>query len=149
MKIHKQRIRSGAPITPQEKELESTIRNWQRTPESDPYKAGLEKLASHLKPTLEGYILKTAYNEFCYPSIEDAADELVDQGVAKIILVTTMLTPGGSHSEKEIPMEMKALQEKYPETNFVYAWPYDLEVFALTLSTHIKTHDSLQLTPSN
>ena len=47
MKIHKQRIRTGIDITSKEIELDSTIRNWERTPESDPYKSGLEKLATH------------------------------------------------------------------------------------------------------
>ena len=61
MRVHKQRVRSGTPITSEEKELDSTIRNWERTAESDPYKAGLEQLASHMESQLEGYILKTAY----------------------------------------------------------------------------------------
>ena len=69
MKIHKQRMLTGIDITSKEIELDSTIRNWERTPESDPYKSGLEKLANNLAPRLEGFILKTAYNEFCYPSI--------------------------------------------------------------------------------
>ena len=112
MKIHKQRVRTKAPITNQEKELESTIRKWERTPESDPYKAGLEKLAFHLAPQLEGFTLKTAYNEFCYPSIEEATDELIKDKVDKIILITTMVTPGGSHSEQEIPEEIEALRKK-------------------------------------
>ena len=137
MKIHKTRVRTGAPITPKEKELESTIRNWERTPESDPYKSGLEKLASHLALRLEGFILKTAYNEFCYPSIEKAADELVHQGVTEIILITTMITPGGSHSEIEIPEEVEALSLNYPNVNFQYAWPYDLDAFSILLSDHI------------
>lgn len=137
MKVHKQRLRMGTQITSREKELESTIRNWKRTPESDPYKSGLEKLASHLAPRLEGYILKTAYNEFCYPSIEQAADELADEGVTEVILITTMVTPGGSHSEKEIPEEKEALRRKYPKINFQYAWPYDLDAFSNLLFDHI------------
>lgn len=137
MKTHKSRLRMGTPITSKERELESTIRNWERTPESDPYKIGLEKLASHLGPRLEGYILKTAYNEFCYPSIEQAADELVEEGVTEVILITTMITPGGSHSEKEIPEEVQALRQKHPNVNFQYAWPYDLELFSNLLSEHI------------
>ncbi len=64
MKIHKQRVHSGIAITAQEKELDSTIRKWKRTPESDPYKAGFENLAAHMKPLLSDYILKIAYNEF-------------------------------------------------------------------------------------
>ncbi|MEK9627763.1 MAG: CbiX/SirB N-terminal domain-containing protein [Nitrospinota bacterium] len=137
MKIHKSRVRMGTPITPKEKELESIIRKWERTPESDPYKAGLEKLASYLSPRLNGFILKTAYNEFCYPSIEQAADELASEGINEIILITTMITPGGSHSEREIPEEVEALRSKYPDINFQYAWPYDLEQFSEFFANHI------------
>jgi len=137
MKVHKARVRSGTPITSKEIELDSTIRNWERTPESDPYKSGLEKLASHLAPKLEGFVLKTAYNEFCYPSIEQAAHELVNEGFTEVILITTMITPGGSHSETEIPEEVEALSLKYPNVNFQYAWPYDLDAFSVLLSDHI------------
>jgi sirohydrochlorin cobaltochelatase len=137
MKVHKQRIRMKTPITSQEKNLESIIRNWERTPESDPYKSGLEKLAAHLAPKLEHCILKTAYNEFCFPSIEQAADQLAEENVKEVILITTMITPGGSHSESEIPEEVDALRLKYPNMNFQYAWPYDLDIFSNLLSDHI------------
>ena len=136
-KVHKQRMQMGTPITSKEKDLESIIRNWERTPESDPYKSGLEKLAAHLAPRLDGYILKTAYNEFCFPSIEQAADQLAKENVKEVILITTMITPGGSHSEREIPEEVVALRIKYPKINFQYAWPYDLDVFSNLLSDHI------------
>jgi sirohydrochlorin cobaltochelatase len=137
MKIHKQRIRMKTPITSKEKDLESIIRKWERTPETDPYKSGLEKLAAHLAPRLEGYILKTAYNEFCFPSIEQAADQLAEENVNEVILITTMITPGGSHSEIEIPEEVDELRNKYPKMNFQYAWPYDLDIFSNLLSDHI------------
>jgi sirohydrochlorin cobaltochelatase len=139
MKINKQRIRSGAAITSQEKELESTIRNWERTPESDPYKTGLENLASYMEPNLDGYILKTAYNEFCYPSIETAVDELSQENISKIVIVTTMITAGGSHSEVEIPEELKELNSKYPDIDFQYAWSFGMDSFALFFTDHIKS----------
>ena len=69
-KVHKHRIRIGTPITSKEKELDKVIRFWTRSPATDPYKYGLEKLAAHLAPRLRDYILITAYNEFCYPSIK-------------------------------------------------------------------------------
>ncbi|MBT6661882.1 MAG: hypothetical protein HOB58_01830, partial [Nitrospina sp.] len=84
MRVHKGRIKSGGPITDHEIELDTTIRKWERTPENDPYKTGLESLASHMEAMLEGYVLKTAYNEFCYPGIEDAVDELSKENVTKI-----------------------------------------------------------------
>ena len=145
MKVHKQRVRTKTAITSKEKDLESIIRNWERTPESDPYKSGLEKLAVHLAPKLEHYILKTAYNEFCFPSIEQAADQLAEENVTEVILITTMITPGGSHSESEIPEEVDALRLKYPNMNFQYAWPYDLDIFSNLLSEHIITFSKKSL----
>ena len=137
MKVHKQRVRKGTPITSKEKELDNVIRSWARSPETDPYKYGLEKLAEQLAPRLKDYILITAYNEFCYPSIEQAADVLVEKDITEVILVTTMITPGGSHSEREIPEEVEALRLKYPNVNYEYAWPYDLGIFSDLLAGHI------------
>ena len=143
MRVHKGRIKAGGPITEHEIELDTTIRKWNRTPENDPYKTGLESLAAHMEPMLEGHILKTAYNEFCYPAIEDAVAELAKESVTKIIIVTTMITRGGSHSENEIPEELSALSLKYPGMDIQYAWPYDMDVFASFLTTHIKAFNPL------
>ena len=149
MRVHKGRIKSGGPITDQEIELDTTIRKWDRTPENDPYKTGLESLASHMEPMLEGYILKTAYNEFCYPGIEDAIDELSKENVKKIVLITTMITRGGSHSEIEIPEELSDISVKYPGIDIQYAWPYDMDVFASFLSTHIKEFNPMGTATTN
>jgi len=143
MRVHKGRIKSGEPITEHEIQLDTSIRKWNRTPKNDPYKTGLESLASHMEPMLEGHILKTAYNEFCYPSIEDAVEELAHENVSKIIIITTMITRGGSHSEKEIPEELHALCSKHPNIEIQYAWPYDMDVFASFLATHIKEFNLL------
>jgi sirohydrochlorin cobaltochelatase len=149
MRIHKTRIKAGGPITQQEVELDTTIRNWQRTSENDPYKSGLESLASHMEPMLKGYVLTTAYNEFCYPAIEDAVDELEKENVSKIIIVTTMITRGGSHSENEIPEELVSLSSKYKDIDIQYAWPFSMDAFALFLTTHIKVFDPLQSVNTN
>jgi sirohydrochlorin cobaltochelatase len=143
MRVHKGRIKAGGPITDHEIQLDTSIRKWERTPENDPYKCGLESLASHMEPMLEGYLLKTAYNEFCYPAIEDAVDELAKENVSKIIIVTTMITRGGSHSENEIPEEVSALSLKHPNIVIQYAWPFSIDAFALFLITHIKAFDPL------
>jgi sirohydrochlorin cobaltochelatase len=141
MRVHKTRIKSGNPISTEEIELDRTIRKWQRSPENDPYKTGLENLASYMQAQLPDCLLKTAYNEFCHPAIEDAVDELVQESVSQIILVTTMITRGGSHSESEIPAEVQALSLKYPDVDIQYAWPFNIEAFSLFLSDHIKTFD--------
>jgi sirohydrochlorin cobaltochelatase len=37
MRVHTGRIRAGGPITEHEIKLNTEIRKWERTPESDPY----------------------------------------------------------------------------------------------------------------
>ena len=65
--------------------------------------------------------------------------ELVEEGASKIILVTTMITRGGSHSELEIPEELEVLRKKYKDIDIQYAWPFDMDTFALFLSDHVKS----------
>ena len=141
MRVHKTRIKSGSQISKEEVDLDNKIRMWERTPKTDPYKSGLESLASKMEPFLENYIVKTAYNEFCYPTIEESVEELSKENVSKIIIVTTMITRGGSHSEKEIPEELEALRLKYKDIHIQYAWPFDMDTFALFLTTHAKIFD--------
>ena len=141
MRLHKVRIKRGSKITKEEIELDRAIRLWKRTPENDPYKAGLESLASEMENYLDGYHIKTAYNEFCYPDIENAINELAEDNYTKIILVTTMITRGGSHSEKEIPEELNKLQKEHPTIDIQYAWPFCMKSFAEFLGAHAKSFD--------
>ena len=141
MRTHKARVRSGSEITKEEIELDRAIRMWNRTPENDPYKTGLESLASEMENFLDGYHIKTAYNEFCYPDIENAISELAEDNFSKIILVTTMITRGGSHSEKEIPEELNKYQKKHPTINIQYAWPFCMKNFAEFLGKHAQSFD--------
>ena len=139
MRIHKTRIKTGSDITKQEIELDQAIRRWKRTPENDPYKTGLESLASELEKYLDDYHVKTAYNEFCYPDIEDAVNELAGDNYSKIILITTMITRGGSHSESEIPEEVDKLRLKHPTIDIQYAWPFCMNKFSEFLGRHVES----------
>ena len=136
--LERERKVSGQPATTQEKDLEKSIREWPRTPENDPYKAGLEQLAERLEPLLEGAPLVLAYNEFCAPTIEDAVADLENRGVTYIAVVPTMLTPGGSHSEVEIPEILNNLRTRHPALKIHYAWPTDLDLLAGMLANHLK-----------
>src|SRR5688572_25237583 len=68
--LEAQRRTAGGAPTVQELELDARIRQWPRTPDTDPYQAGLEALAGHLRPHLNGALLVVAYNEFCRPTLE-------------------------------------------------------------------------------
>ena len=124
-------------MTAREAELDHRVRTWPRDARTDPYRAGLERLAACLRPRVAPAELVVAYNEFCAPSLEQAVAQLVARSMARIAVVTTMFTPGGSHSEAEIPAAVAALSDRYPRATIRYAWPYDLEQVAALLASHL------------
>jgi sirohydrochlorin cobaltochelatase len=129
--------RREAEMSPREAELDKTVREWPRTPETDPYKYGVEEIAKALAPKLGGRRLITAYNEFCAPSVEAAIERLVQEGFTKINLISTMFTRGGLHAECEIPGIVLASKKKYPGVSVEYAWPYDASFIADFLATQL------------
>ncbi len=124
-------------MSEREAELDTEIRNWPRTAESDPYKAGLEAVASRLRKRLAPRRLAIAYNEFCAPSVEQAVADLAAEGFQRILLVTTMFTPGGSHSDRELPKLLELLRHDHPGVQIDYLWPFDLDQVADFLLRHI------------
>src|SRR3989338_7139876 len=108
-------------------EYEDDIRNWPRTPQNDPFCFGMKAIAAKLEPKLQDTKLVLAYNEFCGPSIEQAVESLVTENFQDVTFLTTMFTPGGVHSEEEIPEIIETLRAKYPGVVFRYPWPFDLD----------------------
>jgi sirohydrochlorin cobaltochelatase len=127
---------------PEEIELETHLRRWPRTPYTDPYQAGLEALAAQLKPALNGAAFAIAYNEFCAPTVDEAVEQMIVTGVTTITVVPSMLTPGGSHSETEIPESLERLRAKHPQIDLRYAWPFDLTQVASMLGAQIRRFQS-------
>lgn len=129
-RLEAQRRALKAPISAEEHELNTRIRHWPRTTATDPYQSGLEAFGAQLKPHLNGALFALAYNEFCAPTLEEAVKDLVKQGATSITVLTTMFTPGGSHSEIEIPEILDQLKAVYPGVMLRYAWPFDLAMVA-------------------
>ena len=138
-----QRQRVGGEPSSEETGLDRQIRQWPRTPQNDPYKTGLETLAGALRPHLNGSELAVAYNEFCAPSVEEAAEGLIGLGIDAITVIPTMMTPGGVHSEIEIPRILDHLRARHPNVSFRYIWPFDLARVAQMLSEHLKYHGKI------
>lgn len=135
--LESKRRANGHPMCSEELELEQSLRSWPRTPDTDPYQAGLEALAEHLRAILPDRRVVVAYNEFCAPTVEEATETLVLAGALDVVLVPSMLTPGGSHSEVEIPSIVDALQASYPDVSIRYAWPFDLARVARLLADQL------------
>ena len=133
---------TGALPSPQEIALETELRHWPRTPANDPYQAGLESLAAHLRPRLEPATLVLAYNEFCAPTLTEAVRSLAAQGMTEIIAVPSMFTPGGAHAEVEIPEVINGLRAEFPHISVRYAWPFAGEHLAAFLADHLRQFDS-------
>jgi sirohydrochlorin cobaltochelatase len=129
--------RKDLTMSPREAELDKQVRGWPRTPESDPYKYGVEEIAKALAPKLQGRRLVVAYNEFCAPSVEDAIEGLVGEGCERILLISTMFTRGGIHAEFEIPAIVLEARRKHPRVAVEYAWPYDAGFIADFLAAQL------------
>ena len=137
-RLEAQRRAAKLPRSQEEIELDGKIRNWPRTAETEPYQAGLEAVAARLRTQLGMVRFAVAYNEFCAPTLEESVESLIQQGATHITVTTTMFTPGGSHSEIEIPEILDHLKPKHPGIELRYAWPFDLNLVANTLAEQIK-----------
>jgi len=122
----------------EETNLDFEIRNWPRTAEIDPYQVGVKSIAAHLAEKCPNHRVAVAYNEFCAPTIAQSAAGLVDTGVQEITVISTMLTPGGNHTEHEIPHLVDQLKKTYPDVRFIYAWPFDLDRMAQLLADQVE-----------
>ncbi|MDR4465634.1 MAG: CbiX/SirB N-terminal domain-containing protein [Nitrospira sp.] len=137
-RLEAQRRAAKQPPSPEEIELDTKIRRWPRTAATDPYEAGLQAVAERLRTQLDGALFGIAYNEFCAPTLEEAVEALIAQGATHITVTTTMFTPGGSHSEIEIPEILEHLRPQHPEVDLCYAWPFDLQLVANTLAEQVR-----------
>ena len=137
-RLEGQRRATGTPMSEEERELDTRIRQWPRTPETDPYQSGLEAVAAQLRANLGEVLFVVAYNEFCAPTLEESVENLIKKGATHITVATTMFTPGGSHSEIEIPEILDHLRPQYPGVELRYAWPFDLQQVAKTLADQVR-----------
>ena len=132
------RLSAADPSSARFKELQERLRRWPRTPDNDPYRAGLEAIGKALRQALPDHLVLTAYNEFCSPAPEEAAEEAVRRGASTISLMTTMFTRGGVHSETELPEIARELGRRYPKVRVRYVWPLDLGAIAAFLSGELR-----------
>jgi sirohydrochlorin cobaltochelatase len=137
-RLEAQRRVQKLPPSQEESELDQTIRRWPRTAATDPYRAGLEAVGAALRPLLDGALFALAYNEFCSPTVEESIEELIEQGATHITVATTMFTPGGAHSEVEIPEILNGVRARHPEVAIQYAWPFDASTIDQFLNEQIR-----------
>jgi sirohydrochlorin cobaltochelatase len=123
-----QRRAAHAPMSDEERALDQKLRSWPRTDETDPYRAGVLRLAVRLAARAgTDWDVLVAFNEFCAPTVEESFAQAIVAGAREVVLVPTMMTPGGVHSEVEIPEIVAGLRAANPDVRVRYAWPFELD----------------------
>jgi len=117
--------------------LELKMRIWPRTPENDPYHTGSYELAHELQNQL-GIPVYVGFNEFCAPALEEILEKAANEAPDKIIIITPMMTCGGEHSERDIPLAIEFVKTKFPAIEFSYLWPFEVSEIANFLVTQMK-----------
>ena len=103
-------------------ELEHKMRHWPRTPQNDSFFGAAHRLADCLKDAT-GHSVVVGFNEFCAPDMDEAFDQAVAQKAQTVVVITPMMTPGGIHSEVDIPQTIQRARQRHSQVRFEYIWP--------------------------
>jgi len=117
-------------------QLEAKMRAWPRTGQNDPFYAGSQELARHLRQE-SGLEVIIGFNEFCAPTLDEALERAAAREAGRIVVITPMMTRGGEHSAVDIPQAIRRAQQKFPALKIVYAWPFATEDIARFLASQI------------
>lgn len=119
------------------KKIEDELVHWPRNEKNDDYWGGFMKVASGLRNANAFHSVHVAFNEMCAPTVEEALNETLEDDPDTIVLTSIMMTPGGVHSERDIPASIEAFKKKNPNIAVVYAWPYDVTHISSFLISHV------------
>jgi sirohydrochlorin cobaltochelatase len=125
------------PATPEmlrHRQLEAKMRAWPRTGQNDPFYAGSQELAKHLRQE-SGLEVILGFNEFCAPTLDEALERAAAREAGKIVVLTPMLTRGGEHATVDIPEAVRRAQQRFPSQKILYAWPFTTEDIARFLAS--------------
>ncbi|MFX1370113.1 MAG: sirohydrochlorin chelatase [Promethearchaeota archaeon] len=143
VRLHRALEKSGAQVSAEMKsrfgQLDKKMRAWPRTPENDPFWASSNKLAEALQAAT-GLKVVVGYNEFCGPSISEALELAVSNGADRVLVVTPMMTPGGEHSEHDIPEAIELARACFTHVKFEYVWPFPVVDIVSFLTSQINSH---------
>jgi len=138
-RLHSQHSKPGALNEEQLKrhdELDAQMRVWPRTAENDSFHAASYRIADEMKKTSSVEVL-VAFNEFCSPDVATTLDKAASLNQGEVVVVTPMLTRGGSHAELEIPEDIEKARQRNPGASFRYAWPFDSSFVAHFLNEQV------------
>ena len=127
-------------------QLEAKMRAWPRTVQNDPFRAASQEMAEQLHQATGSQVI-VAFGVFCAPSMDEAMDQAAALSPERVVVITPMMTRGGDHSEVEIPAAVRKAQQRHPEVQYLYIWPFELPEVARFLATQID-HFVAKVAPS-
>ncbi len=147
LRLHSQHSKPGALTTEQiqrHDELDAKMRAWPRTAQNDSFHAASYRIAEEMKAAGNAEVL-VAFNEFCAPDVATTLDKAASLNQGEVVVVTPMLTRGGSHAELEIPEDVEKARQRNPGTPFRYAWPFDSSFVARFLNEQVVKSSKLEV----
>ncbi|MDD2712729.1 MAG: CbiX/SirB N-terminal domain-containing protein [Simplicispira sp.] len=81
------------------------------------WRAPIEAVRQQIEAQSPHPAVRCAYLELCTPSLADAAQELVAQGV-RTLTVVPMFLGTGKHAREDLPMLMDELRAAHPHVEF-------------------------------
>ncbi|MCB0327348.1 MAG: CbiX/SirB N-terminal domain-containing protein [Bdellovibrionales bacterium] len=99
---------------------------------NDPFWTSSYFIAKEIKERLQ-YPTFVGFNEFSSPTLPHALSQAAQSSSDLVIVVTPMLTPGGGHPERDIPLAIEKIQQSYPNIEIRYAWPNNPEEIETSL----------------
>src|SRR5260370_18981626 len=88
----------------------------------EPANKPVGSLAADLARVGESPIVQAAFLELGRPSLDEAADLLVAQGVDRIAVIPYFLTPG-THLERDLPTLMDRISNKHKDIHILSTAP--------------------------
>ncbi|MCB1918106.1 MAG: CbiX/SirB N-terminal domain-containing protein [Rhodocyclaceae bacterium] len=87
----------------------------------DPEWAGpVRRLAALLESRAPAVRARPAFLEFMTPDLDAAVDELVAEGVRRILVVPVFLAQGG-HLKRDVPQQVAAAARRHPDCSLILA----------------------------
>lgn len=126
-----------AALEARHRQLDTKMRTWPRNQTNDPFHAGTMELAALLQSQSRRPVI-VGFNEYCWPSVEQALDSAILLGADSVLVVTPMMTRGGGHSETDIPASIGMVKMDHPEVAIRYIWPFDQAAVAAFLAAQIE-----------
>lgn len=86
-------------------------------------RAAIVEIARNYQVKHQEYIVKHAFMEFTMPDLNAAVEEACEEAMIQVVIVMPLFLALGNHVLRDLPQEMTALQEKYPDKVFYMTDP--------------------------